>query len=389
MRRILSQPASTWIKVLTCLAALDVLLFRVGWFWSVQPNFGPELEGQNWKLLYAVARRFEADPVLPWTAFVMGSSVVRLGVSEALINTTLQKEQLPVHAAAIFSLGASGTDIALLARKGERLRPWLIIYVAAARDFAKHGTERSPVIETFYDSSIDFPLASYASADRIIQAHVRRYWKLYRYRFFARTAVTTTAAGILSSPPRPAHAIAAVTPGPPALPPEALLQFHAQRVTPKSFAQWERWRQSRRFADYLDWIRANGSEQVINLYKTQTLANYGPDGNPHRLALQWMLESSRRARVRVVLVYAPENPVFRVPEAKPYFDESLSHAWAEVLADQARAYDARFVDLRDFLPPEDFYDLIHPNLAGMRKLSARTATIIEEEWTAWKHEEGR
>lgn len=382
MRGILPKPIWIWVKVLLCLAAVDVLVFWTELFWRAKPNFGVDLEGQNWSLLYGIARRFEIEPAFPGTAFVMGSSVVRLGVSEPLVNATLRQKGLRARAEGVFSLGASCTDTAILAKQGMRLRPWLVIYVAAARDFAKAGTEHSPVIETFYDSSIDLPLPAYQSADSVLWAHIRRYWKLYRYRFFARTVVASTPARWLDTRLAGKPALASDTPGLQVLPPEARWRFHAMRVTPQSFAQWERWRESRRFDDYLDWIRANGSEHVLSLYKTQTLANFGPQGNRHWFALQWMLEFLRRAHTRVVLIYAPENPVFHDPAAKPYFDESLSRAWAQVFANQAEAHGARFVDLRTALPAEDFYDLIHPNLAGMRKLSARIATIIVEEWHA-------
>src|SRR5258707_381644 len=86
-----TRPASRrhywpWLKVLLCLVALDVLLFRVGWFWQTDPDFGVELEGQNWHRLYTLARRFEIEPPRPDNALVLGTSVVNLGVSDSLIN---------------------------------------------------------------------------------------------------------------------------------------------------------------------------------------------------------------------------------------------------------------------------------------------------------------
>ena len=95
-----------------------------------------------------------------------------------------------------------------------------------------------------------------------------------------------------------------------------------------------------------------------------------------------MLDSLQQRGTRTVLVYFPENPVFHDPEARPYFDEQLSDAYAGLLAREAASHDGRFVDLRNFLPAEDFMDLRHPNLEGMRLLSQRIAAIIEEEWRA-------
>jgi len=83
-----------------------------------------------------------------------------------------------------------------------------------------------------------------------------------------------------------------------------------------------------------------------------------------------------------VLVYFPENPAFRDAAARDYFDPALSSAWADFFRRAAAASGARFIDLRDLLPAEDFYDLIHPNLEGMRKLSVRIAEIVAEEWRA-------
>jgi hypothetical protein len=40
------------------------------------------------------------------------------------------------------------------------------------------------------------------------------------------------------------------------------------------------------------------------------------------------------------------------------------------------------------LPAEDFLDLIHVNLEGRRKLTARIAAIVEEEWRAHEQRGG-
>jgi hypothetical protein len=95
-----------------------------------------------------------------------------------------------------------------------------------------------------------------------------------------------------------------------------------------------------------------------------------------------MLRFLQHANARAVIVYFPENPIFREPEARKYFDPALSEEYAGLFAREAVAHGARFVDLRNMLPPEDFYDLIHVNLIGMGKVSARIAEIVEEEWRA-------
>jgi hypothetical protein len=80
----------------------------------------------------------------------------------------------------------------------------------------------------------------------------------------------------------------------------------------------------------------------------------------------------------------PENPVLDDPEARAHYDTALSEAVAARLARDATAAGGRFVDLRRALPPEDFYDLIHPNVAGCRDLSERLGEIVAEEWRAAK-----
>jgi hypothetical protein len=76
----------------------------------------------------------------------------------------------------------------------------------------------------------------------------------------------------------------------------------------------------------------------------------------------------------------PENPVLADPDARSVYDPALADALAARLAADAAANGARFLDLRRALAAEDFYDLIHPNLSGARKLSSRLAEVIAEEW---------
>src|SRR5437899_12483019 len=79
-----------WVKVALCLVALDVLLFRIGILWTMTPNFGGGLGGENWRYLFAAASEFETQrPALGKTEAV-GSSVVIFGANEALINDRLR-----------------------------------------------------------------------------------------------------------------------------------------------------------------------------------------------------------------------------------------------------------------------------------------------------------
>ena len=81
-----------------------------------------------------------------------------------------------------------------------------------------------------------------------------------------------------------------------------------------------------------------------------------------------------------MIVYFPENPVFRDPAALAYYDPALSQAYADLFKREAEAHSARLVDLRNSIAPEGFYDMNHLNLVGERKVSERLVSIIREEW---------
>lgn len=373
MRLRRRSPAWVWPKVALCLVVLDVILFRVGLFWYARPDFGATLASISWSAVYGLARELAVRPPAPDTAITVGSSVVWAGVDSAAITGRLRAAGLPLTSDRLTTFGQTCTDSALLVARALRLRPWLVVYGASVRDFNRSMVTDTPVTRIFHDASLDVPALVPHGAEAVLDANVKRYWALYRYRFFVRRALLTDLDRVVGSLAPRAEAVE--------LPPEALRRFLPHRVTPESYAVWERWRDSRRFSDYMDWLRATGG-QVLEEYRRQTVANFGPDGNPHVASLDWMLARARRGGVRAVVVYFPENPVFRDPEARPYFDPALSRAYAQLFAEHAALHQARFVDLRDLLDPEDFYDLIHPNLEGMRKITARLAEIIAEEWHA-------
>ncbi len=366
-----------WAKVGLCLVLMDLLLFRVGLLWLITPNFGTGLGAENWRFLYAAARAFETQRPAHGSTIMIGSSVVVMGVDETLVNAQLSQKGVP-PVLRLVTHGSLCTDSAVLAWNSLPTHPWLVIYGAAFRDFPKASASESQIVRMFYDSSAELPLLPRKSAEAALDARVKRYWKLYRYRFFARTAVQNAAADLVATLPVPRLSFAADTPQPP-LPRDATRYFSPYRITPQSYAAWDRWRQSRRFADYVEWMRLAGSMALHN-YKLQTLASFGPEGNPQVESLRWMLGFLRQQHTRAVIVSFPENPVFHDPEAKPYLDPALSDAYAALFKREAATSGARYVDLRSLLDAEDFYDLIHPNLEGVRKLSARLAAIIEDEW---------
>ncbi len=378
-----------WVKVAVCLVVLDLLLSRAGWLWRLRQDFGePDetnfrevLGNQNWQFLTAAARDFETGRVPPNEVVAVGSSVVIFGMNETLINKRLQHDGTPVEFRKIATHGATATDSAILAWNSRAITPWLVIYGVAVRDFPKAGSTDSSVARIFYDSSIELPRLPRRTAEAVLDAHVKRYWKLYRYRFFARTALETAASRVLHALSLSHLSFADEVRLPPGLPVEATHYFSVTRVTPESYAAWVKWRETRRFSDYMTWMDF-APHVVLDLYKAQTPKGFGPEGNLQVESLRWMLSMLRREHTRTVLLFLPENPVFSDPEARIYFDPALSDAYAALFAREANATGARFEDLRKLADPEEFYDLIHLNLVGERKLSERVAQIIEEEWRA-------
>lgn len=381
MRLRFQSPIWLWVKAFLCLVAIDILLFRVGLVWHARPDFGIGLAGENWRLLFAAAREIETRRPSTPTAVVVGSSVVIFGVDENQVDERLRRDDVPVDLLRFVMHGSTATDSALMAWSSRTFKPWLIVYGVAARDFPKAGFTDSGVVRTFYDASVELPRLPRAGVENLLDAYVRRYWKLYRYRFFTLNAVEAVTAKRLRQLGISTSSFAAEAPGVSIIPTEATEYFPLYRITPKSWAAWATWRQSRRFSDYLAWMRLSGSV-ALDIYKTQTLSSFGPEGNLQVESLRWMLEALQRSHTRTVLLSFPENPVFRDPEARAYFDPSLSDAYADLIRREADAHGARFEDLRGMLQPEEFFDLVHANIVGQRKLSARIAAIIEEEWRA-------
>jgi hypothetical protein len=374
------------VKVGLLLVGLDLLLFRAGWLFV----FAPKVQGENnatWGLLYDGIRHLESDPPSPERVFCVGSSVLFLGVSDERVNASLADAHVPARVTLLSTFGSTATDSALLVSHALEHDPWLVVYAAASRDYGKTAPLDTPVSRTFVDSSTDLPVFAHPSGEEQLTRLVRRYWRLYRYRTFVRNAVAERGPALLVSllarpaPPNPSP------PPPPAsaaetLPPEAIERFHFGRITPDSYRVWLKWYQSRRWDDFVAWLQASGN-QGLKSYVSQRMEGFGPDGNRQVGSLRWMLRRIRDRGVRAVVVYFPENPVFRDPAAAQYFDPTLSDTYAKVFADEAHVTGARFVDLRDALPAEDFHDMVHPNLAGMRELSARLAGVVGEEWTAY------
>ena len=379
-----------WLATGLCLAAVDIVLFRVGLFWWFTPDFGSDANWATWAQVYTLAREFETRAADPNTALVAGDSIVLTGVDTEIIQSKLAEQDVPADVLPVAAFGTTVTDAAILTWSSRHLDPWLVIYGLEAHNFKKPGgfiTTDTPIKRVLYDSSLELPLLQRKGAEEIIDAWVRRYWKLYRYKLFAGKILTLESRRLVDAiGARLARADESV----PTDATDYQRYFDPMRVRPESFAIWQRWRQSRRFEDYADFLRSGpAGDALLNYYyKLETLDLCGPQDNGHAASLDWMLDFLHRRGTRIVVLYFPENPVFRATEARPYFQPELSEAVASFAARTTVRYRGRFIDLRTFLPAEDFIDLRHPNLEGRRVLSARIAQIVAEEWRARSAEVG-
>jgi hypothetical protein len=385
MRSFARSPLWPWAKVVVLLVVLDWALFGAGLFfrWVPQIRRFPI----TWGLVYRCVQQLQTAPEPP-LAYAVGSSIVFLGLDERRVRGAMAERQVPSAFETLTVFGAFGVDQALLAHAAIPTHPWLVVLTASVRDFPAQASLDTPVSRVFFDSSVALPAAQPTDVEGRLAAIVRRHWMLYRYRFFVRTALDeATTPLFMSIAPKLAKPLPA--PGPLQLPsasgapvPEEASQwFFPGRLTAESWAAWKHWRETRRFADYEDFLNVNRSG-AIEQYGRQTFATHGPERNVHLDAIAWSTEELRAAAIRVVVLDFPENPVLEDPEARALYDTTLSDAVARRLEQDATARGARFVDLRHVLDAEDFYDLIHPNVSGSRKLSDRLGAIVAEEWKA-------
>lgn len=387
-----SNPLWLWVKVALVLVVLELLLFHADLFWMVTPRFNEATpsETDNWRFVHQTARTIETRASDPPTVVVIGSSVLRFALDAGRANSALREKGIPVDVVPFISVGATASDSALVAWQSRTIRPWMIVYAAALRDFCMPGIVDSAVKRIFYDSSADLPVWPREGIDTELSAVLKRYWKLYRYRFFAERTLRGWGDAAVRAVLGPGSAQADAPPPSPAfLPAEAFRYFTPPFINAEGWAAWTTWRRSRRFEDYLRFIDVRGGDFVLRMYRAQTRAACGPTDNPHARALAWMLERMQAENVRTALLYAPENPVFFEREAMRYYDFALAIDYLKLFPATTEEFGASFENWRTALPAEDFYDMIHVNSVGRQKFTDRIVALIEREWRSAKNGEER
>jgi hypothetical protein len=360
-----------WGKVVACLVCLDLALFQTGWLLRQ----GGRRSGWE-RVAQGIAQAPPEGPL----AYVIGSSVVRSGVRAAGVESKLRAAGFDgaVRLLSIEGIRASGA--ALVARATfDGPTPWLVVYGTATRDYVVPDPLPAGEIaqlrsSPFFDSAIELA-ALPRSPEEQVEAVVKRYWGLYRYRQLARRVVGGKLAA-LGSWVTPSSAGAA----PQRSPEDVAADVHLGRgrfAGPRREA-WKRWWKTRSPHDYLRFLELN--PELMQLYEAQpALEEIDLAESPEWDSLRWMLETFAERGVRVVVVDFPENPFFRRRNARRYFDPGISDAAADTLAEETARFGAHFVDLRGFLGEADFDDLLHANFAGAARLTERIGEIVVEQ----------
>src|SRR5262249_30119785 len=268
----------------------------------------------TWGLVYRCVTQLRARHAEP-VAYAIGSSIVFLGLDERSVRTALEERQVPSAFETLTVFGAYGVDQALLAHAAIRTHPWLVVLTASVRDFPAQASLDTPVSRVFLDSSVTLPAVQPTDVEGRLAGVVRAHWMLYRYRFFVRTAIDEATTPLVAAV-APQLATPVPPPGPLQLPsasgapvPEEATQwFHPGRLTAESWAAWKHWRETRRFADYEQFLTLNRSG-AIDQYGRQTFETHGPENNVQLDAIAWSTAELRAAGIRVVVLAFPENPV--------------------------------------------------------------------------------
>ncbi|MDG2305363.1 MAG: SGNH/GDSL hydrolase family protein [Candidatus Binatia bacterium] len=360
-----------WGKIVLVLLLIDILLFRVGWFWEFKREHlaGAGL-GQTEYLHGVTGRLATHNPARP-LAVAIGNSVVRMTAAEGTINRALRRSKAGTK---FLNLGVDSShtdDAALMLNVAREAEPWLVIYGLAYRDFMPR-TKKSLVRHSLIDSTFDVPTMKPASIDERLSRFVRSHWRLYHHREFVRAILAQEWATLTGSFPAAAWA---------AEHPRALgaagAAFPPQFLASASWPAWQRWNQSRSFADYEAYLATRG--RLATVYKKRRAKPFDLESSPQLAALEWMLRRTKETGARMILAYFPENPVFRDPEAAAYFNPELSDRLAALLEREAARFGAQFVDLRALLPAEDFVDLQHTNLRGSLKINRTLTRLVDQE----------
>ncbi len=363
-----------WTKVVLVLALTDVLLFRVGLFWDLElKRQSPTQLARLHDITRAIDTHEAGEPV----AVAVGSSVVRMSGPDPAVNRRLARLGAETSFRNLGLDAAHVDDSALVNAAVGTMDPWLVIYGVAFRDFMPR--DRPSRTESQF-AGLRVPLSTMQpeTLDERLARFLRAYWTLYRYRDLVRHIVDERFASRAWRFPRQAHARPDAQRSRVTRAQARKTQLEAGFGGPKSFQAWERWNDSRDFSDYEAYLKTRGG--VAGLYRKRRAAGFELATSPQLEALDWLLRVNQERGSRVVLIYYPENPVFRDPAASGYFSPELSDEVAAVLERKAARYGARFVDLRQALQPEDFIDMVHPNRIGTKKLMDSLAQIIAQEW---------
>lgn len=367
-----------WAKVVLVLIALDGALFGTGFIWTLTGSAGDATR----RVAQTIGRHSPGEPA----AVAVGSSLVGRSLSELWVNGLLDEKG--VHSR-FYNLGLDGLvaqEASLVAHYARRVKPWLVLYGVNYRDLMPapaHGP--GPGIRRYFvDSTVNLDALAPTSFDDRVRRFVRTHWSLYRYRRNLRSVAGAFWDELAASTPASAEAASEAADLAPDAPREAPTEAQQDRwlaehtLTDEQKKAWARFHQTGQFSDYEAYLRTRG--QILDVYRQRQETEFDLDANPAVEALEWMLAEARANGTRVVLIYMPENPMFRDPAAAEYFDQLRSDQVLLLLTSLAEQYGARFENWRFVLGPSDFLDMIHLNDLGQRRVRRAVSQVIAQEW---------
>jgi hypothetical protein len=272
---------------------------------------------------------------------------------------------LPERRVRVENLGVFGSrigDVEAIARHLERLRPSVVVLALGGEEMLRDRTGRLGhlPLRLFDLGWGDGPIPPHESGGRI-DRWLRTAWPLYRLGPYVRMALADR---LSPDPDAPA-------PLPDYL--DSLSDFFRYRhgdAAGEVEAAYAIWARSRRFEDYLRYVRAAGSLR----FRPRAFGMVAPGIDAATVdALEHLLArlGGGRSASRVLLM--PQNPVLDAPEAADFRLPGLSESIFPLIESLAQRYAVPLVDARHWVPATGFFDFGHvlPNLRAFQEPLAR------------------
>lgn len=360
-RRAAAGSPITWVLALLLLVGLELVLRYTNVLW--RPTASENDLGiftVQVTQTYKVARRLFGPPPPPAAerVVILGDSRIWFGAQAAYVERELQRQapgrDVRVEQLAIF--GARIGDLAAVGRQVSRLDPDLVVIALDGIELLPYpngGYGQWP--QRIFDSGpAPAGLAADGWQERLDRWARGASW-LYRYRLFARLLLTDRLLGKPTQPPLPEHLDSTL----------AVHRFmHGARgdAIERAYASWRAAPTLDNFVVYLSRKNPGPIDRVV-----PRGAAIGAD-SPALRGLAELLQVLTPS-TRVVILLTPENPLLDADVQGRYHEPGFSDAVAARVAAVAAPYHVPVVDGRRWLPPEAFFDFLHPfpDVSGLQR----------------------